>query len=117
MPCMNASGDMPLGVTRGEVSPPATRFAADAECSDAYAGFSTRRTYAAGDTGTANVRLFGSFQADHIRTHGKRRAVAYAKSPNPLSGSRFAAWCAFAQPGEPYSVTSTGMPRACSPSS
>jgi len=29
-------------------------------------------TYASGDTGTENVRPFGSFQIVHMCTHGKR---------------------------------------------
>jgi len=41
---MNACGDIPEGVLRGEVTPPATRFAAEAAWSDAYAGLRTRCT-------------------------------------------------------------------------
>ena len=41
MPCMNASGDIPDGVLRGEVTPPATWFDAEAAWSDANAGLST----------------------------------------------------------------------------
>src|SRR5512133_2351181 len=86
MPCMKASGDIPLGVLRGDVTPPATRFWELAECSAAYPGLSSRFTYLEGETGEAKTPLFGSFQIVHIRTHGKRTAAAETKSPKPLVG-------------------------------
>jgi hypothetical protein len=41
---MNARGDNPLGVLRGDVTPPAIWFARDIALSDAYTGFSERCT-------------------------------------------------------------------------
>jgi hypothetical protein len=69
---MKESGETPDGVFRGDVTPPATTFEELAWCSDAYAGFSNRRTYSVADTGTENVRPFGSFHTVHSCTHGNR---------------------------------------------
>jgi hypothetical protein len=41
MPSANVIGDIPLGVLRGEVTPPATRFALFARCNHDQAGLST----------------------------------------------------------------------------
>ncbi len=70
IPCMNASGAIPLGGWRGEVTPPATRLAPLAACRDAYAGLRSLCTYTDGDTGTEKSRPFGSFQTVHMCTHG-----------------------------------------------
>src|SRR5919204_933350 len=105
MPCMNTSGDIPLGVFRGDVTPPATMFCRPPEWSAAYAGLRRRWTYRRGETGTENVRPFGSFQTVHMCTQGKRFAAAYAKSPNPRRGRAIGARPPFAQRGEPYRVT------------
>ena len=115
MPSANATGDMPLGVLRGEVTPPATLFALFARCNQAQAGLSTCLTYSAGDTGAANRCRFGSFQAVHSRTHGYRRAAAYAKFPTPLVGMKFCPLPPFAHAGEPQIVTSVVMWCACRP--
>jgi hypothetical protein len=40
---MKSMGDIPLGVFRGEVTPPATTFARFALCSQTYAVFRSRR--------------------------------------------------------------------------
>jgi hypothetical protein len=67
---MKDVGDIPLAVFRGDVTPPPTTFLRFASCSRTYAGFSSRRTYSVGDTGTEKTRVFGSFQIVQSRTHG-----------------------------------------------
>ena len=70
MPAAKTDGAIPLGGCLGDVTPPATRLRLLARCSPAYAGLSTCVTYNAGETGTENVRVFGSFHAVQRWTHG-----------------------------------------------
>src|SRR5919201_5586703 len=62
MPRIHAIGETPLGVLRGDVTPPATRLRGFADFSARYAGFRRRVTYSRGEFGIRNVRTFGSFQ-------------------------------------------------------
>jgi hypothetical protein len=115
MPAMNFEGDMPLGLFRGEVTPPPTTLRRLARWSIRYAGFNTCRTYSFGDTGRAKSGVFGSFQIVQSRTHGYRFAAAYAKLAKPLRGSQFGVRPPFDQRGAPQSVTSAAIPCARRP--
>jgi len=77
-------GETPLGVFRGELTPPATRLLGLADFSARYAGFSKRVVYNAGEFGIRNTRTFGSFQTVQREIHGKRDAAAYANDANAV---------------------------------
>jgi hypothetical protein len=70
MPRIHAIAETPLGVFRGDVTPPATTFRGFADLSARYAGFSRGVTYSLGTFGTRKTRAFGSFQIVQRVIHG-----------------------------------------------
>src|SRR5919204_1620369 len=118
IPRMNVIADSAVRVARGEVAPPATRFAGSRACSASNAGFRRRWTYTRGEFGRSPPRWFGSFQISHMCTHGYRFAAAVTNDASAalLFGAHGGRRPPFAQAGVPHTVKSTAIRCACKPS-
>src|SRR5690242_15719669 len=86
MPRIHVIGETPLGVFRGDVTPPATRLCGLAALSARYAGFSRRVVYTLGEFGIRNSLTFGSFHTVQRVIHGYFVDAANANEPS-ASGS------------------------------
>ena len=70
MPRIHVIGERPLGVFRGDVTPPTTRLRWSAALSARYIGLRRRVTYRLGEFGRRNSCRFGSIQIVQRRIHG-----------------------------------------------